>query len=410
MNNTTPYWNIDRIMRLIIGIAIAAVLIMLIRYLSNVLLPFVVACFFAYLLQPLVEFNRRWMHVKGRTLPSVVTLIDILAVLGIFVYIFVPTIISEADHLGEIIKNVTDGRQPVPAYYRSVIIFVERYVSPEQIKATLSSMHIEELVAKGSSLLEESIDVILQTLGWALTLVYLLFILIDYPHIVRGFKLIFPGKYRDRALVVVNDVKQSMQSYFRGQGLVALCAAVFYCIGFSIIRLPLAIPMGILVGILYMIPYFQYVTLIPVAIICFITSLGGQEHFVTLFGKSLLVYLVSQSICDYILTPRIMGKEMGLNPAMILLSLSIWGSLLGIIGMIIALPVTSLILTYYEKYISNPRPKHHTNATATTSDTTVTTATPGATAMPDATMTPGATATASEHKDSETGAKEKQND
>ena len=306
MNNTTPYWNIDRIMRLIIGIAIAAVLIMLIRYLSNVLLPFVVACFFAYLLQPLVEFNRRWMHVKGRTLPSVVTLIDILAVLGIFVYIFVPTIISEADHLGEIIKNVTDGRQPVPAYYRSVIVFVERYVSPEQIKATLGSMHIEELVAKGSSLLEESIDVILQTLGWALTLVYLLFILIDYPHIVRGFKLIFPGKYRDRALVVVNDVKQSMQSYFRGQGLVALCAAVFYCIGFSIIRLPLAIPMGILVGILYMIPYFQYVTLIPVAIICFITSLGGEEHFVTLFGKSLLVYLVSQSICDYILTPRIM--------------------------------------------------------------------------------------------------------
>ena len=50
-----------------------------------------------------------------------------------------------------------------------------------------------------------------------------------------------------------------------------------------------------------------------------------------------------------------MGKEMGLNPAIILLSLSVWGSLLGILGMIIALPVTSLIMTYYERYISNPR-------------------------------------------------------
>lgn len=76
-----------------------------------------------------------------------------------------------------------------------------------------------------------------------------------------------------------------------------------------------------------------------------------------LFGKSLLVYVISQSICDYILTPHIMGKEMGLNPAVILLSLSVWGSLLGIIGMIIALPVTSLIMTYYEQYISSPRTK-----------------------------------------------------
>lgn len=361
MNGSPTYWNIDRIMCLIIGIAIGAVLILLIRYLSDVLLPFVVACFFAYLLQPLVEFNRRWIHTKGRTIASIVTLLDLVAVISLFIYIFVPTIISEADDLARIIKNVTTGKQPVPEYYRSIITFVERYASPEQIKEMLSSMHIDELVSKGSSLLEESLDVVIQTLGWALTIVYLLFILIDYPKIVNGFKLIFPNKYRARALTVVNDVKISMQRYFRGQGLVALCATVLYSVGFTIIGLPLAIPMGILVGILYMIPYFQYITLIPVAIICFIYSLGGHEHFVTLFGKSLLVYLISQSICDYILTPRIMGKEMGLNPAMILLSLSIWGSLLGIIGMIIALPVTSLILTYYEKYISNPRPRKKDN-------------------------------------------------
>lgn len=61
-------------------------------------------------------------------------------------------------------------------------------------------------------------------------------------------------------------------------------------------------------------------------------------------------------MCDYIITPHIMGKEMGLNPAVILLSLSVWGSLLGIIGMIIALPVTAIIMAYYERYISEPAP------------------------------------------------------
>ena len=153
-------------------------------------------------------------------------------------------------------------------------------------------------------------------------------------------------------MVIVRDVQSNMDHYFRGQGVVALCAMVFYCTGFSIVHLPLAIPMGVLVGILYMIPYFQYVTLIPVTLIAFIFSLGGTEDFLPLIGKCLLVYLVTQSICDYLITPHIMGKEMGLNPAVILLSLSVWGSLLGIIGMIIALPLTALLMSYYQRYIS----------------------------------------------------------
>lgn len=344
-------------MRLIIGIAIATAVVLLVRYLSDVLLPFVAACFIAYLLQPVVEFNRRLFRTKGRTLAAIMTMVDIAAVITLLGYVFIPSIIREADTLASIIRNITSGRRAVPESYRSVIVFVERYASPEQIKIMLDSMHIDQIVTKGSSLLEESIDVIAKTLGWALTIVYVLFILIDYPQIVRGFKLIFPAGVRPRAMSIVNDVKRSMNGYFRGQGLVALCAAVFYCVGFTIVGLPLAIPMGILVGVLYMIPYFQYITLIPVASICLIYSLGGHAHFLPMIGKCGLVYLISQSICDYILTPRIMGKEMGLNPAMILLSLSIWGSLLGIIGMIIALPATSLILTYYERYISQRMPQ-----------------------------------------------------
>lgn len=349
------YWNIDRIMRLIIGIVIAALLILLIRSLSDVLLPFFVACFIAYLLQPVVNFNRRILHTKGRAIASILTLIEVLAVIGALVYIFLPSVIREVDMLGAIIHDISTGRRTVPPYCRQVIAFVEKYANPAQINEMLNSMHIDQILSKGTSLLEESIDVIIDVLGWMLTIIYILFILIDYPQIVRGFKLIFPHKYRDRALTVVRDVKDNMNSYFRGQGLVALCAMVFYCIGFSIVGMPLAIPMGLLVGILYMIPYFQYVTLVPVAVICFIYSLGGGAEFLPLLGKCGLVYLISQSICDYVITPHVMGKVMGMNPAVILLSLSIWGSLLGIIGMIIALPVSSLIMTYYERYISNPR-------------------------------------------------------
>lgn len=352
--NIPHYWNIDRIMKLIIGLAIATVIIILVRYLSDVLLPFFVACFIAYMLQPLVDLNRRLTHEKGRTIGSIMSLLEVLAVIVGIVYFFLPHVVKELDILSNIIHDVSTGKRSLPHEYVVLIDWVENYVNPTEIKSQLTGIQFGTIISKGTSLLNESLSVIFEVLGWALTVIYVLFILIDYPQIVRGFKLIIPHKYRENAMVVVRDVQTSMNHYFRGQGLVALCAAIFYCIGFSIVGLPLAIPMGILVGILYMIPYFQYVTLIPVAIICAIYSLSGDVTFLSLFGKSLLVYLVSQSICDYILTPHIMGKEMGMNAAVILLSLSIWGSLLGIIGMIIALPVSSLIMAYYERYISNP--------------------------------------------------------
>lgn len=347
------YWTVDRIMRLLIGVVLAAGLVLLLRYLSGVLLPFVAACFIAYLLQPVVDFNRRLTHAKGRVLPSVLTILDATVVIALVVYLFLPSVVSELDMLGGILKSVSDGSRPMPGFVVGAVDFIEHYFHPDNLISLLDGSQLSSLLSKGSSLIEESLEIVTGFVSALLTLIYIVFILIDYPQICRGFKLIFPAKYRSRAMAVVHDVEHSMNSYFRGQGLVALCATVFYCVGFSIVGLPLAIPMGLVVGILYMIPYFQYITLIPVATICFIYSLGGEVAFAPLMGKCILVYVISQSICDYVITPHVMGREMGLNPAVILLSLSVWGSLLGIIGMIIALPATALIMAYYEKYISN---------------------------------------------------------
>lgn len=346
------YWTQDRIVWWIIGLGITAVLVWLVKYLSNVLLPFFLACFFAYVLQPLVTFNQRWTRLKGRTIPSLLSLTEVIAVIALIVVIFLPSVVSETNTLGEILKEVQSGRRPIPEHLVPVIDFVDKYAHPDQLKELLDDLHLQTIINKGTSLLSEGIEMLEDLLAWLLCIIYVVFILIDYPQIAEGFKLLFPSKWRPQALAVVHDVQQNMNSYFRGQGVVALCACVFYCIGFSIVGLPLAIPMGILVGILYMIPYFQYITLVPVAIICFIYSLGGSAEFLPMLGKCGLVYVVSQCICDYLITPHIMGKEMGMNPAVILLSLSVWGSLLGIIGMIIALPVSALLMTYYKKYIS----------------------------------------------------------
>lgn len=251
MSANRKYWTPDRIMHLLIGLAIAAVLWFLISELSDVLLPFFVACFIAYLLEPMVAFNMRWTHTKGRVVASLLTILEFSVVIVIFFYAFTPTVVKDLGVLSSIIQDIESGKSQLPPYYATIINFVKEHCSPEQLRSTIESLHFETLINKGTSLLEGSIGVLLQTLEWLLTLIYIIFILIDYPQIVSGFKQIFPYKYRARGIEIVNDVKVSMNHYFRGQGVVALCAMVLYCVGFSIAGLPLAIPMGVIVGILY---------------------------------------------------------------------------------------------------------------------------------------------------------------
>lgn len=351
---STSFWTRDRIMNLFLTLGIGTVVVLLIRYLSAVLLPFFIACFLAYLLQPLVELNCRLFRLKGRAIASILALLDIIVIVTAVIYLFLPSVVKELDEMGNIIHGITSGKIPLPPIYQNLIEGAEQYLNVDYLRDFISGRHFSAIINGGQSILEEMMHIILWLVSVLLTIIYVLFILIDYPQIATGFKLLAPRKYRRAFLSVFAEVSTSMNHYFRGQGIVALCAVVLYCIGFSIVGLPLALPMGVLVGLLFMIPYFQYVTVIPVAIICFIYSLGGNADFLPMLGKCGLVYLISQSICDYVITPHVMRKEIGLNPAVILLALSVWGSLLGIIGMIIALPLTSLIMTYYKRYISEP--------------------------------------------------------
>ncbi len=142
-----------------------------------------------------------------------------------------------------------------------------------------------------------------------------------------------------------------MNHYFRGQALVALCVGVLFCIGFLIIDMPLAIILGLFIGVLNMVPYLQLISLVPAILLCLVCSVDSGVDFWIIFWKCMAVYCIVQAIQDLFLTPKIMGKAMGLNPAIILLSLSIWGTLLGFLGLIIALPLTTLLLAYYDEYL-----------------------------------------------------------
>lgn len=351
MPSTSRPYTFDRVVRILAGALLLAGTIWLVNSLRNVLLPFCVACLIAYLLEPIVEFLQRILHLKGRIIATLLTLVAITSVVVLLGHIFVPSIIKEIHQIEDILRSTSSSNVAVPFVPDNIIEPVKKWAASIDISDLLGNSRFQSLLNQGTTFVAATVEFLLHTLEWLLTFVYVIFILIDYPSLMTNFRLLVPKKYRTVVYRVEDDMKNSMNRYFRGQIVIAACAAVFYCIGFSIVGIPLAIVLGCTVGILYIIPYFQYVTLIPVALVCLIDSMTGSVHFWPELGQCLLVYVVSQCICDYILTPKIMGKTMGLNPAIILLALSVWGSLLGLIGMIIALPMTTILLAYYKEYI-----------------------------------------------------------
>ena len=184
---------------------------------------------------------------------------------------------------------------------------------------------------------------------------YLIFILIDYEKVTKGMFDIIPGKYRGLITEIIQDLEQGMNRYFRGQALVAIIVSVLFCIGFSIVGLPLAIAMGLFLGVLNLVPYLKTIAIVPGTFLAFLQSVETGQSFLSVMLWLVAIFMFIQVIEDMFLVPKIMGKVTGLNPAIILLSLSVWGSLMGMIGLIIALPLTTLIISYYKRFVLNEK-------------------------------------------------------
>lgn len=351
--DSKPY-TFDRVIRIIFSLAIIVAVVYLLDILKGVLLPFGVSCLIAYLLEPFVQHNRRIFHLKGRFLAIVLTLLETALILALLGYLFIPSIITEFHEMGRMLSKYAESTNlHIPFLPDSLHDILKNNINFKSIASQIGDQDLDTLLSRGSSLISDGISLILSLLEWFVVVLYVIFIMLDYERLMLSFRLLVPHKYRHTVYKIGRDIKSSMNHYFRGQAFIAIIVAVMYSVGFSIVGLPLGIVIGIMNGLLFMVPYLVYVSVIPVTLLCIIFSVDQGTDFWDIWLKCVAVYAIAQVIADLILTPKIMGKAMGMNPAIILLSLSIWGTILGILGMIIALPLTALIISYYEQYVIN---------------------------------------------------------
>lgn len=332
------------------------------NYLSSVLLPFFIAWFFAYLLYPVVKFIENKLHVKVRALSIIIAMLLAIGVIGGVIWMIIPPMIDQFDKLGDVLTKWLHQT----THTNNLTALIKDWIQENQgqiekfMKSKDFSDAIKSAMPKVFSVVGQTANIILSIIASMITLLYMFFILLDYETLTANWIRIFPKKSRPFWQELMKDVEREMNNYIRGQGMVALCMGIMFCIGFTIIGFPMAIGLGILIGIMDLVPYLHTFALIPTAFLAMLKAADTGQNFWLVFGLAFLVFCVVQIITDMVVTPKIMGKAMGLNPAILLLSLSVWGALLGFIGLIVALPLTTLLIAYWQRYVTREKP-HYEN-------------------------------------------------
>lgn len=348
-------FTFDRVVRIIIGLLIAVGLYLLVNKLSAVLLPFLVAWLLAYMIHPIVGVFQHKLKIKNRVVAIVLALTSIAIVSVGVLLLIIPPIINEIIRTSSLLTEYVQQIQSVTFIPEEMKAFLIDGINKIDMEALLNreniSQGVDKIMPQLWALVSGSIDLIINMFVLIIVFLYTVFILIDYEKITGGWKAFVPTKFRSRLSQMLVDLEKGMNKYFRGQAAIASIVGILFAVSFEIIDLPLGMILGLMIGVLTMVPYLKVIMIPPIAFFAFLKSIDSGQSYWMVVIIILAIFVVIQSFEDLVLIPKIMGKAMGMNPAVILLSLSVWGALLGVAGMIIALPMTTIIVSYYQRFV-----------------------------------------------------------
>ena len=349
-------FTFDRIARMLVLSVLILLIYVAVQAIWSVILPFLLAGIFAYVMMPLVRFFQYTLRLRSRGLSVILTLLLLGAVVYLAVIFIIPSINAEIEKTLQVISGYSSGQDILtmilPRNIRNYLNGGLRWGNfPQQLSLEKILENVKLLLDQVGGIINSTLSIFSWGLVFLIGFVYFVFILLDFENLGRGFISLFPKTLRPTIRTISMDLDRYMNNYFRGQALVAISVGILLSIGFNIIGLPLATAMGIFIGILNFIPYMQALGIIPLGLASLLMAAQTGENAFVCMLLAYGVLMIVQIIQDMIIVPRIMGQTMGMRPSLILLVLSIWGYLLGFFGMLIALPITMFIYSLYMRYV-----------------------------------------------------------
>lgn len=349
-------FTFDRIARMLVLSVLILLIYVAVQAIWSVILPFLLAGIFAYVMMPLVRFFQYTLRLRSRGLSVILTLLLLGAVVYLAVIFIIPSINAEIEKTLQVISGYSSGQDILtmilPRNIRNYLNGGLRWGNfPQQLSFEKVLENVKLLLDQVGGIINSTLSVFSWGLVFLIGFIYFVFILLDFENLARGFISLFPKTLRPTIRTISMDLDRYMNNYFRGQALIAISVGILLSIGFNIIGLPLATAMGIFIGILNFIPYMQALGIIPLGLASLLMAAQTGENAFVCMLLAYGVLMIVQIIQDMIIVPHIMGQTMGMRPSLILLVLSIWGYLLGFFGMLIALPITMFIYSLYMRYV-----------------------------------------------------------
>ena len=321
-----------------------------------VLLPVAIGMLIAYLLMPAVD----WLHAK-REWPRAAAVLTVFG-LGTVAIVTVATLALPA-----IVQELTDFASKLPALLQrasasaSALADGARAQGPGDWKGFLDQLatsatsslpdlarHLTTMIP---SILSNAISLLSAVVGFLIIPVYVYHFLKDPDYFASNWKLYVPvtnTAVRTDIIHLVGEINESLQAFFRGQCIVAACVGALAALGFYLVGVDFALLIGIWVGLFDLVPLFGVIAgAFPAALIAYGQHNGSWQLSLEAIGVCVVVHMLE----NWILAPRIVGTKTGLHPVSVVLSILIWGHLLGFIGVLLAVPLTSTLTVLFRHYL-----------------------------------------------------------
>ncbi|MEX0730903.1 MAG: AI-2E family transporter [Aquisalimonadaceae bacterium] len=316
------------------------ILAQLVGYFSNLIVPLAVAGVLALVLSPIVDFLERHPGVPRVFAVIALFVIAILA-LGAILVVVVPVAIEQGRDFIKAIPEMVRSWQARLEMLRPGLL--------STLAERLEQINLESVMPGLEDAAGRIMSYVGLAVGMAFIPLYLFFALMSEDRLkdyVRELLSVLNNDTQQEVIYLGSEFVGYVTAFFRGQLLIAMIMAAMLAIGFTLIGLEAAIIFGILLGLLNIVPFLGTIvglaTVLPVA---YFQPDGGLQ----LIAMALVVFGLVQLIESWILTPKIMADRSGLHPAVVVISIFFWGTVLGgIIGMILAVPLTAFVMTLWQ--------------------------------------------------------------
>ena len=329
----------------ILWVGLGLGLVLLLVALGPVLTPFIAAAIIAYAMNPGVD-RLSQVRINRLTLPRpvavVLMLLVLLALLLALVLIVVPVLQKEIPLL----------QDKIPVFLARLHDMLRPWLQDLGITIRLDGVGIKNLLSQqlatsgeqiGKAVLSSATVGGMAVLGWLATLILipivLFYLLQDWHVLLQKLENTVPRRWLAKTVTMANEADALLALYLRGQLLVMLILALYYSVALAVAGFDVALPVGIITGLLAFIPYLGFGLGMTLALIAAMLQFAGFQGLIAVA----IIYGIGQILESFILTPYLVGERIGLHPLVVIFALLAFGQLFGFVGVLLALPASAVL-------------------------------------------------------------------